>query len=415
MGILTDVRPLKESPAYRRLWFGLLVGNLGQQMSVVAIAYEVYTITHSSFAVGLVGLAGLLPLIVGGLYGGALADAFDRRTVAIASALGLWASSLALVAHALWGLSNVGILYAIVALTSAMFAINQPARSSMLPRLLPPDLLPAANALGMASTNLGFTVGPLVGGLVIAWQGPGAVYGIDAVLYLAALYALFRLPPMPPLDDRAPAPGLRSVADGLRFLATAPNLRMTFIVDLCAMVLAQPRALFPALAITVYASGAGALGVLQSAPAIGSLLAFAVSGWISRVHRHGVAIVIAIGIYGMSVALVGVAAVGWPGLLMLAVVFLAFSGAADMVSAAYRSTMLQVAAPDQMRGRMQGVFIVVVAGGPRLGDFVIGSLAAAVGEQRAMVIGGVACVVGVLLAVWRSRQFLAYDDRQPTP
>lgn len=412
--LLTDVRPLRESVAYRRLWIGQAISGFGQQMSVVAIAFEVYSITGSSFSVGLVGLAGFLPLVAGGLYGGALVDAFDRRLVAVTSALGLWLCSLALVAHSAAGLSEVGVLYAIVAVQSVFFAVNQPARAAMLPQLLPADLLPAANALGMASTNLSFTVGPLLGGVVIAWRGVEAAYIVDAVLFVAALYSVLRLPALPPAE-KVPVPGLRSVAEGLRFLAGAPNIRMTFVLDLCAMMLAHPRALFPALAVTVFASGASSLGILQAAPAVGSLLAFAVSGWISRVSRHGIAVAVSVILYGTSIAAAGLSALWWPGLLWVCVVFLACAGGADMVSAAFRTTILQVAAPDEMRGRMQGVFIIVVAGGPRLGDFILGSLASLTGEGRAMLFGGVACVVGVIVSVTLSRRFLAYDARRPTP
>ena len=412
--LLTDVRPLRVSAPYRRLWIGQSISGFGQQMSLVAIAWEVYALTHSSLAVGLLGLAGLLPLVLGGLYGGALVDAFDRRRVAIWSALGLWACSIGLVVHAATGLGSVLFLYGIVAGQAAFYAVNQPARAAMLPQLLPNDLLPAANALAMASGNLAFTVGPLLGGVLIAWRGVEAAYAADVLLFLAALYSVFRLPPLPPAT-RLPVPGLHSVLEGLRFLRTAPNIAMSFVVDLCAMVFAQPRALFPALAITVYATGAQTLGLLQAAPAIGSLIAFAVSGWIGHVHRHGVAIVVAIVIYGGSVAMAGFSAVGLSALLWVGVAFLALSGAADMVSAAYRSTILQSAAPDEMRGRMQGLFIVVVAGGPRLGDFVIGSLAELLGEPWAMVLGGFLCIGGVLLAVSLNRRFLAYDGRHPMP
>jgi MFS family permease len=237
---------------------------------------------------------------------------------------------------------------------------------------------------------------------------------LDAVTFTAAMYAVIRLPSIPPENAAGRAPGLRSVVEGLRFLRHAPNLRMTFVVDLCAMVLAQPRALFPALAITVFAGSATTLGLLQAAPAIGSLLAFAVSGWISRINRHGTAIVIAVVAYGACVALAGVGVIAWPGALWLAVAFLAGSGAADMISAAYRTTMLQSAAPDALRGRLQGVFTVVVAGGPRLGDFVMGSLAELTSEELAMMVGGLVCVVGVLVSIGLQRRFLAYDARDPT-
>lgn len=414
-GLLTDLRPLRESKPFRRLWFGQTVAQLGQQMTFIAIAYQVYLLTRSSFAVGLVGLFALLPLVLGGLYGGALVDAFDRRLVALWSGAGQWACSGLLVAQAWTGLDSVAFLYGVVAAQAALFAVNQPARSAMLPRLLPASQLPAANALSQASFNLGFTVGPLLGGVVIGWHGVEVAYTLDALTFTAAMYALVRLPPIPPANGPVRAPGLRSVVEGLRFLRHAPNLRMTFILDLCAMVLAQPRALFPALALTVFAGSASTLGLLQAAPAIGSLLAFALSGWISRIHRHGFAIAVAVIAYGMFVALAGAGSFGWPGALWLAVAFLAGSGAADMISAAYRSTVLQTAAPDELRGRLQGVFTVVVAGGPRLGDFVMGSLAAVSGEERAMMIGGILCILGVLVALTVQRRFLRYDAREPTP
>jgi MFS family permease len=413
--LLTDVRPLQHSADFRRLWVGSTVSQLGQQMTAVAIAYQVYVLTGSTFAVGLVGLYGLVPMIVFGLYGGAIVDAIDRRTVALVASCGLWAMSLALVAQAVLEVGSVGLLYAIIAVQSGCYAVNSPARQAILPRLLPLHLLPAANALTSAAYNLGFTVGPLIAGVLIAWQGVTWAYVVDAVAFTASLYALVRLPPVPPAGGTGRVPGLSAVVDGLQFLRAAPNLRMTFVVDLCAMVLAQPRALFPALALTVFAGGASSLGLLQASPAVGALLAFAVSGWMGRVHRHGFAIVAAVTAYGIAVASAGVAAVGAPGVIWLTVVMLAASGSADMISSNYRATVLQAAAPDEMRGRLQGVFTVVVAGGPRLGDFLIGSLAAVVGDSWAMVYGGLGCVAALTLAVAAQRSFLSYDARAPRP
>ncbi|HET9827544.1 MAG TPA: MFS transporter [Nocardioidaceae bacterium] len=407
--VLTDIRPLQVSPPYRRLFVGNTVAQLGQQMTNVAVAIQVYAITGSSFYVGLVGVFALVPLVGLGLYGGAIADAVDRRTLALVASVGLWAVSVALAAQAFTGNGSVWVLYACIAVQSGFYAVNNPARSAMVPRLLDHELMPAASALNMASFNLGFTFGPMLGALVISWHGFGAAYSIDVITFSAAYYALVRLPRMPPLED-SPRAGLRSVVDGLGFLRRSPNLRMTFVVDLCAMVLAQPRALFPALAYKVYGGGAGLVGVLQAAPAAGAVAAFLFSGWVSKVRLQGLAIVVAVAVYGAAVGGVGLTNVLWIG-----VVFLALSGMADMVSAAYRSTMLQVAAPDQMRGRLQGVFIVVVAGGPRAGDFLAGSVASGVGERLALLVGGLACVVGVLSASALSRGFLEYDARHPTP
>jgi MFS family permease len=407
--VVTDVRPLQVSAPYRRLFFGNTVAQLGQQMTNVAVAIQVYDLTRSSFYVGLVGVFGLVPLIVLGLYGGAIADAMDRRELALIASAGLWVVSIALAVQAFLGNGSVWVLYGCIAVQSGFYAVNNPARSAMIPRLLDKELLPAAAALNMASFNLGFTFGPMVGALVIKWHGFGAAYTIDVLTFAAAYYALVRMPRMPPLED-SPRAGLKSVVDGLRFLKRSPNLRMTFVVDLCAMVLAQPRALFPALAFKVYGGGAAVVGVLQAAPAAGAVVAFLFSGWVSKVRLQGLAIVIAVVAYGVAVGGVGLSSLLWLGVL-----FLALSGMADMVSSAYRNTILQVAAPDHLRGRLQGVFIVVVAGGPRAGDFVAGSLASAVGERLALVLGGLACVIGVLTASALSRRFLAYDAREPTP
>ena len=407
--VLTDVRPLQVSAPYRRLFIGSTVSQLGQQMTNVAVAVQVYQLTHSSFYVGLVGIFALVPLVALGLYGGAIADAADRRTLALLASAGLWAVSMGLAAQAFLGNQSVWVLFGCIAVQSAFYAVNNPARSAMVPRLIGNDLMPAASALNMASFNLGFTFGPVIGALAISWHGFGAAYSIDVVTFSAAYYALLRLPRMPPLED-SPRAGLRSVVDGLRFLGRSPNLRMTFVVDLCAMVLAQPRALFPALAYKVYGGGAAVVGVLQAAPAAGAVVAFLFSGWVSKVRLQGLAIVMAVLVYGTAIG-----GVGLTRLLWLGVVFLALSGMADMVSAAYRSTILQVAAPDHLRGRLQGVFIVVVAGGPRAGDFLAGSVASGVGERVALLVGGLACVVGVLTASALQRRFLAYDARHPVP
>lgn len=414
-GVLTDLRPLRHSADYRRVWTGQTISNVGAQMTIVATGYQVYRLTESSFAVGLIGLCSLLPLVAGGLYGGALVDAYDRRTVALWSAVGLWVCSIAFFVQALLGNESVGLLYGLVAVQSAMFAVNNPARGAMLPRLLPAELLPAANALGMAAFTLGFSVGALAGGAVIAWHGVEAAYGVDVLTFTASLYALVRLPRMPPPSAAPSVPGLRSVVDGLVFLRRAPNVRSTFVVDVVAMVFAQPRALMPALALSVFSSSASTLGLLQAAPAVGSFLAFLVSGWVSGVRRQGVAVLVAVAVYGAAVAVAGFAATGAAGLLWLCVGCIAVSGGADMVSSAFRSTILQTAAPDELRGRMQGIFTLVVAGGPRMGDFLIGALAAGMGEAGAMVLGGSVCVVLVGILAWRQPRFRAYDARAPQP
>ena len=315
--LLTDIRPLRVPP-YRRLFLGNTIGQLGQQMTAVTVAVQMYTMTGSSFAVGLIGVFGLVPLVGFGLYAGAIADAVDRRLLALTASAGSWAVSLVLAAQALLGNTHVWVVYACIAVQSACYAATSPARNAMIARLLPAHLLPAASALNAASFNLGFTVGPLLGAVLISAGGFELAYTVDALTFTATLYALFRLPSMPP-SEGSPRAGFRSVRDGLAFLRRSPNLRMTFVLDLCAMVFAHPRALFPALAYKVYGGGAATVGVLQAAPAVGALMAFVVSGWVSRVHRHGVAIVLAILVYGAAIGAVGLSGALWAGVLFLCI------------------------------------------------------------------------------------------------
>lgn len=407
--LVLDVTPLQANPAYRRLWFGTTIAAVGQPMTALAVSIQVYDITGSSLAVGMVGAAAFLPLVLFGLYGGSIADSHDRRQVALAASVGLWVSSIVLFVQALLHWDSLWLLYAVVAVQSAFFAVNNPARSAMLPRLLDSHLLPAANALSTVTWNLGFTLGPLLGGAIIAGFNLTAAYAVDVVTFVAALYGLSRLPAMPPLGE-ARRFGLRSVVEGLAFLRSRRNLLMTFMVDLAAMVLAQPRALFPALAVTVYGGGARTVGLLSAAWPLGSLAAAAFSGWLGRVRWQGRMVLAMVIGYGISIALFGVA-----GSLPLALLFLALAGAFDMVSAVFRSTILQVAAPDELRGRLQGVFIVVVAGGPRLGDTVTGISSAALGEVVAMVAGGSACVAVVCALALRFPAFARYDAEDPVP
>ena len=407
--LVADVTPLRVSADYRRLWFGLGVSNIGQQMTAVTVAVQVFRITGSSFAVGLVGAFALVPLVVFGLYGGAVADVIDRRLLMFWSSLGLASLSVVLYVQAVTHVDSVWLLYLVVSAQSALFAINNPARSAAIPRLVGPELLPAANALQQVTFNLGFTTGPLLAGGLIAWVGIGASYAVDVVTFTAALYAVLRLPPIPPLGA---VPGRRagfaSVLEGLRFLRGRRDVLMTFLVDINAMVFGMPRALFPAVAGLFYAGGAGTVGLLSAAPAFGAMLGAAFSGGLSRVRRQGLAVLVAVAVWGLAIAGFGFSRVLWVGVLLLAV-----AGAADMVSAVFRTTILQTATPDALRGRLQGVFIVVVAGGPRLGDVEAGTVASATNETVSIVSGGLLCVLGVVVLTTLYPSFARY--RPPAP
>ncbi|MFI8432736.1 MFS transporter [Streptomyces sp. NPDC079020] len=416
--IFADLTPLRTSPDYRRLWFGNTVSWVGQGMTALAVSLQVYDITGSAFSVGLIGFCSLVPLVVFGLYGGAVADTVDRRKLGLFSATGSFLLSLVLVAVAVAGVEQVGLLYAVVALQAVCFALNSPARSSMIARLLPAEQLPAANALNSMTSTTGALVGPMLGGLIVGWWGYRAAYTVDAVTFTASLYAMWRLPSMLPERGEGESQGKdeggvrkrASVLDGLRFLGTRPNLRMTFFTDLCAMVLAHPRALFPVVAVVWYGGDAKTTGLLVAAPALGALLGGVFSGWLGRIRRHGLAIMVAVVCWGSAIAVFGLTRQLWLGL-----VFLALAGCADTISMVFRNTMLQAAVPDEMRGRLQGVFIVVVAGGPKLGDFLAGSVADLTSPAVAVTGGGIACVVAVSLLALRWRGFARYDARDPQP
>lgn len=406
--IFADLTPLRTSLDYRRLWFGNTVSWIGQGMTALAVSLQVYDLTGSAFSVGLIGACSLVPLVVFGLYGGAVADTVDRRKLGLVSAFGSFLLSVALVGVTVAGVEQVGVLYGVVALQAVCFALNSPARTSMIARLLPAEQLPAANALNSMTSTTGTLVGPMLGGLIVGWWGYRAAYGVDAVTFTASLYAMWRLPAMLPERDGSADRKRASVLDGLRFLGTRPNLRMTFLSDLCAMVLAQPRALFPVVAVLWYGGDAKTTGLLVAAPALGALLGGVFSGWLGSVRRHGLAVLVAVACWGAAVAVFGLTRQLWLGIL-----FLALAGAADTTSMVFRNTMLQAAVPDELRGRLQGVFIVVVAGGPRLGDFVAGSVADLTSPGLAVTGGGIACAVAVGLLALRWPAFARYDARDP--
>lgn len=403
-----DTRPLR-TPAYRRLWTGQAVTIIGTQMTAVAVPVQVYDINHSSFQVSLTSMVALVPLVIFGLLGGAIVDRVDRRLLLLGTGSALGVVSVALWAQALLpGPGNIPLLWTLVAVQSALFAINSPARSAIIPRLLPTDEVPAANALNQIVMNVGVIAGPLAAGVVIRSAGLPWTYFIDALTFLVALYTLTRLPALPPA--RTSASGGTSVLAGLRFLAGRRILLMTFVVDINAMVFGWPRALFPELAESRF-GGAGALGWLYAGSAIGALVAALLGGWLGRVNRQGLAILVSVALWGLAIG-----AFGLTGALPLAVLFLAVAGAADLVSSVFRTSILQLAAPDDMRGRLQGVFVVVVAGGPRLGDLRAGGVAAATSPTVSLVSGAVACVIGVVLLATLVPAFTRYRaHRQVAP
>ncbi|MEV5540853.1 MFS transporter [Saccharopolyspora shandongensis] len=407
--VFLDTRPLKY-PAYRRLWLSNIVTAVGAQFSAVAVPKQLYDITGSSAYVGLAGIFGLVPLLVFGLWGGAIADTVDRRKLLLITNGGLAVSAVLLWVVAAANVQSVWLVLILFAAQQTFFAVNMPTRGAAIARLIPVHLLPSAQALGATVFQLGSIIGPLLAGVLLPVLGLSVLYLVDAVALGAALWAVFRLPPLPPQEGAPKRAGLRAVLDGFRYLAMHSVLLASFLLDIIAMVFGMPRALFPEMAERTFGDppgGGAALGWLFAAIPLGAFAFGVFSGWLHRIARHGVGVTVGVVAWGISVI-----GFGWSDSLWLAVFFLALGGGADLVSMVYRSSIMQAAATDEMRGRIQGVFTVVVAGGPRLADTLHGLAGAAVGTAAAVTVGGVLVVVGAVIAAALLPAFWRY--RAPT-
>ena len=425
-----DLTPFRVSPAFTRMWIGSTLAGLGGQLTIVAVMLHVYDLTQSTFAVSMIAVAGLLPMVFAGLYGGMLADAFDRRRVALIAASVTFASTLLLAILAWGGLETVWWLYALSIVNSSANSIVLATRQAIVPRLLPRELLPAASALGGITVGIMVMVGPALAGVLVAVAGYAWTYSLDVLLMTSLFLGLWTLPSIRP-EGAIVKPGLESLRDGARFLGRASNIRLQFILDITAMTFGQPLALFPAIGAVLLGGGPITTGLLTASIAAGAFLSSLFSGPIGRVRRQGLGIQRAIQVYGVSIAGLGVvlalAALGLfapevvdatsPNvvLIALAAVCLAVSGASDNVSSIYRSTMMQAAVPDAIRGRLQGIFIVVVAGGPRVGALYAGTLATLTALWFPPLLGGFVIIGLVALLVRRSPRFRAYDAAHPVP
>ncbi|UPL11860.1 MFS transporter [Microbacterium sufflavum] len=425
-GHLIDLTPLRISPAFARMWIGSTLAGIGGQLTIVTVMLHVFALTASTFAVSMIAVAGLLPMVLAGLYGGMLADAFDRRRVALIAATVTFASTALLAALTWTGAETIWWLYALSMINSAANSVGMATRTAIVPRLIPREQLAAASALNGVAFGLTVMAGPALAGLLVALTGYGWTYSIDVVLMLSMFLGLWALPSVRP-EGEIVRPGLASLVDGWRFLRRASNIRMQYVVDIIAMTFGQPLVLFPALGTLLLGGGAVTTGILTAAVAVGTFASSLFSGRVVQYRWHGRGIERAVEAYGASILLFGVVllvgAFSSPadedtphvGLIIAACVALALSGASDNVSSIYRNTMMQAAVPDTMRGRLQGLFIVVVAGGPRIGALYAGTLATLTTLWFPPLLGGILVIALVALIAGRNRRFRSYDAENPEP
>ncbi|MDO4911042.1 MAG: MFS transporter [Corynebacterium sp.] len=406
MRVFADTRPL-QVPAYRRLWIANIATVIGGQLTVVAIPAQIYSMTGSSAYVGLTGLFGLVPLIIFGLYGGAISDAFDKRRVLMVTTAGMMACALIFWAIAFSGSRNVWLLLGAFALQQGFFAVNQPTRIAIFPRIVPAGQLAAAASLNGTLQQFGAVVGPLVAGALIPFIGYTWLYFLDALAILSSFWAVFALPALPAVGRAHDQSVSRRLVEGFRYILTQPILLASFAADLVAMIFGMPRALYPEIAHVNFGGpedGGTAMSLLYSAMAIGAIVGGLLSGWTSHVRHDGRVVVWAIAAWGAAIALGGYfvtlcdGAMGFYGSMVILMIMV--GGMTDMWSAACRGAILSQSANAEVQGRIQGVHIIVIAGGPRLADMLHGWLSGYWGPGATMAWGGVATVIGIgLLAL----------------
>ena len=399
-----DTTPLRESRDFRLLFWAGTVFYLGGMVSYVALPYQLYQLTGSNFAVGALGLVELVPLVVFGLYGGALADHADRRTMLVATGAAQVALTAALTANAFLDRPQLWVIYVVAALLSVAQSLQRPSREALIPRTVRHDQLTAAVAVSSLGVQVGLLAGPAAGGLLLQAFGAGWCFAVDVggLLLATGLFALMR--PYP-AQDRSNPPSLAGILDGIRYAVRRRDLLGTYVVDLVAMFLAMPVVLYPALAADVLRRPE-VYGLLVSVGTVGSLLATATSGWATRVHHHGRAVVVAAAAWGGAVALAGTTTN-----VAMVLVWLTLAGAADMVSGIFRATIWHQTIPDAMRGRLAGIEMLSYSLGPLGGQTRAGLVADRWGVRSAITSGGVLCVLGVLLTAAWLRDFWSYDDR----
>lgn len=407
-GLLIDVSPLRRDREFRWLFVGQLISNVGRQVTLIALPYQVFVLTGSALAIGGLSAATLAGLLLFSLPGGAIADAYERRRLLLITAVGLGGTSLALGLLALLAAPPLAVIYLLAFMAAAISTIDGPARRAAMPRLVAPERLPAAYVLNQTNMQASSVVGPAIGGLLIALIGLPAAYLFDAATFVAAFVAAWVIAPMP-VADGVGRPTLQAVIDGLRFVRRTPAILGSFVIDLSAMIFGLPVALFPILALVTFHGGPATLGLLTSAPAVGAVMGTLTAGWVGSVRRQGRAVIAAVTAWGLAICAFGLLVFSLP----LALLCLALAGAADVVSAVFRTTIAQDLTPDALRGRVSALTLLVVTGGPRLGDIEATAVAAVAGAQFSAFSGGVLCLIGTAFVAWRFPELLRYRVERP--
>jgi predicted MFS family arabinose efflux permease len=385
--VFIDLAPLRESRDLRWLLGGQMVSLLGNQLTAVAIPYQVYRLTHSSLDVGLVSLAQLIPLLICSLYGGTVIDATDRRKllIRVEAVMALCSAGLAIntdLGARLWP------LFVLPAIASGLTGFDNPTRNAIVPRLVTAEHISTAAAMVQVLNQLGVIIGPAMGGLLLAGAGADFVYWFDSASFLVAIAAAWAISPQPK-SEGATRPGLQAIAEGFRFIRHRQGIQGAYLIDINAMVFGMPRALFPAMAVSVFHGGATTVGFLYAAPGVGALAGALATGWVAHIRRQGLTVIVAVMVWGGAIV-----AFGLTSILPLGLLFLAIAGWADVISAVLRNTIIQLSVPDRLRGRLAAIQIGVVQGGPRLGDLEAGAVGNAFGNEISVISGGLACIAG---------------------
>ena len=410
--VALDVAPLRASRDFRLLFVGQAVSFAGSMITYVAIPFQAYTLSRSSLVVGLVSLAELIPILIMSFVGGALADAVDRRRMVRLTELGLLGAVGVLVINAAQPHPQLWVLFVVVVVAAALDALQRPSLDALVPRIVAPDILPAASALEALRGNLGQVVGPPVAGILIATVGLPATFGVDMATFLVSTAALTLMKAVPPAPN-AEGVSLRAALIGVRYAASRQDLLGSYLVDVNAMFFGMPMALFPQIASGL--GGPAVLGLLFTAPSVGSLLASLLSGWTRRVGHYGRAIAFAAGAWGVAIVAFGLSPSLWVALLALTI-----AGAADMISGLFRMTLWNLTIPDAMRGRLAGIEMISYTSGPSLGNLEAGIVGTLAGVRASVISGGVLCVVGtialsaLLPRFWRFSAIRAPDGNGTT-